>query len=144
MVNAGFTIQIPDMLRIQLNLFSGQLYLNSYADYQRVCAFLGVASVKTADSQDLAPDGFITDERKREVMRLQQESPQIHQVPDVSNQKGLSGYFKDTHWEDCRWRAFDSIRLPRGKASIYSSSLCDYVASSFFLNKSLNFETPDT
>jgi hypothetical protein len=54
-------IRIPDTLRVQLNLFSGQLYLNSYAEYQLVCAYLGVASVKTADNQVVAPDGFITD-----------------------------------------------------------------------------------
>jgi hypothetical protein len=54
-------IKIPDILRVQLNLFSGQLYLKSYAEYQLVCAYLGVASIKTADNQVVAPDGFITD-----------------------------------------------------------------------------------
>lgn len=39
---SGITM-VPDELRIQLNLFSGQLYFDSYSEYQKVCGFLGVA-----------------------------------------------------------------------------------------------------
>ncbi|RMJ25082.1 hypothetical protein PHISP_04065 [Aspergillus sp. HF37] len=53
------TIETPDSLRIQLNLFAGQLYLSSYAEYQRVCELLGVASGTTRDGQVVAADGFI-------------------------------------------------------------------------------------
>jgi hypothetical protein len=55
------TILISEFLRIQFNLFSGQFYLGSYAEYQRLCAFLGVASAKTTDKQVVAPNGFIQD-----------------------------------------------------------------------------------
>lgn len=51
--------EIPDTIRIQLNLFAGQLYINSYGEYQDLCEFLGVASVKTPDNLTVAADGFI-------------------------------------------------------------------------------------
>ena len=51
--------KIPAILRIQLMLFSGQLYLESYSEYQSLCAFLGVASVKTPAGLIVAADGFI-------------------------------------------------------------------------------------
>ncbi|KAJ6005943.1 hypothetical protein N7451_003887 [Penicillium sp. IBT 35674x] len=51
--------KIPDVFRIQLNLFSGQLYLESYSEYKDLCEFLGVASVKTPPGFVVAADGFI-------------------------------------------------------------------------------------
>lgn len=51
--------KIPDHFRIQLNLFSGQLYLDSYSEYKDLCDFLGVASVKTPPGFVVAADGFI-------------------------------------------------------------------------------------
>lgn len=48
-----------DIHRIQLNLFSGQLFLESYSEYQNLCEFLGVASVKTPVDLIVAADGFI-------------------------------------------------------------------------------------
>lgn len=56
----SINIQVPDNLRIQLNLFSGQLYLESYSDYQMLCKHLGVAFEKTPDGLTVAADGFIT------------------------------------------------------------------------------------
>ncbi|KAL3475090.1 hypothetical protein BJX99DRAFT_259703 [Aspergillus californicus] len=50
---------VPDTLRIQLNLFSGQLYLESFLEYEKLCEFLGVASVKAPEGYLVAPDGFI-------------------------------------------------------------------------------------
>lgn len=50
---------IPDIFRLQLNLFSGQLYLESYSEYKSLCEFLGVASVKTPPGFVVAADGFI-------------------------------------------------------------------------------------
>lgn len=52
-------IEIPDILRIELNLFAGQLYLESYTEYRRLCDFLGVASAKTPGGLVVASDGFI-------------------------------------------------------------------------------------
>ena len=52
-------ITIPEALRIQLNLFAGQLYLGSYFEYQCVCDFLGLSSVETSSDLVVAADGFI-------------------------------------------------------------------------------------
>ncbi|KAJ5589276.1 hypothetical protein N7537_011954 [Penicillium hordei] len=35
-------IEIPDTLRMELNLFAGQLYLELYSKYERLCVFLGI------------------------------------------------------------------------------------------------------
>lgn len=53
------SIEIPDIVRIQLNLFAGQLYIGSYIEYQELCDFLGVAYVKTPEGLAVADDGFI-------------------------------------------------------------------------------------
>ncbi|KAL4895588.1 hypothetical protein BDV59DRAFT_211254 [Aspergillus ambiguus] len=52
-------IHIPKSLRIQLNLFSGQLYISSYDEYLEICDFLGVASVTAPDNMVVAADGWI-------------------------------------------------------------------------------------
>ncbi|KAJ5358297.1 hypothetical protein N7541_005455 [Penicillium brevicompactum] len=52
-------IEAPDLLRIQLNLFSGQLYLGSHSEYKDLCEFLGVAYFKTPPGLVVAADGFI-------------------------------------------------------------------------------------
>lgn len=45
---------------MQLNLFAGSLYLNSFADYTQLCDALGLLrTVATAD-QSVSADGFIT------------------------------------------------------------------------------------
>ncbi len=43
----------------QLNLFAGQLYLRSYADYTRMCRYLGLAFVENEGEKDIAADGFV-------------------------------------------------------------------------------------
>ncbi|KAJ5252865.1 hypothetical protein N7489_003275 [Penicillium chrysogenum] len=55
----GVKTEIPDIFRMLLNLFSGQLYLESYSEYKDLCEFLGVASVKTPPGLVVAADGFI-------------------------------------------------------------------------------------
>ncbi|KAJ5608777.1 hypothetical protein N7528_009344 [Penicillium herquei] len=51
--------QIPERLRIQLDLFSGHLYLANYQEYRELCEFLGVSSVTTTPDLLVAADGFI-------------------------------------------------------------------------------------
>lgn len=58
-------LEIPTSLRIQLNLFSGQLYISTYREYQEICEFLGVASVKTPEGWSVAADGFILTDAHR-------------------------------------------------------------------------------
>lgn len=50
---------IPTTLRIQLNLFAGQLYISSFDEYRQICKFLGLASTTTAEGMTVAADGFI-------------------------------------------------------------------------------------
>lgn len=50
---------VPQDLRIQLNLFAGQLYLSSFEEYVALCDFLGLAWQPQADGAEVASDGFI-------------------------------------------------------------------------------------
>jgi hypothetical protein len=52
-------IEIPTRLRIQLNLFAGQLYISSIEEYREICDFLGVASTIPPEGVTVAADGFI-------------------------------------------------------------------------------------
>lgn len=51
--------EIPNKFRILLNLFSRQLYLESYSEYKDLYEFLGVASMKTPPGLIIATDRFI-------------------------------------------------------------------------------------
>jgi len=50
---------IPRQLIVQLNLFAGQLYLDSFDDYVEVCDMLGIAWQATKPGYVVAADGFI-------------------------------------------------------------------------------------
>ncbi|KAE9371942.1 hypothetical protein N431DRAFT_456702 [Stipitochalara longipes BDJ] len=50
---------LPRRLVVQLNLFSGQLYLSSFQEYVELCKFLGLAWEKTEEGRFVAADGFI-------------------------------------------------------------------------------------
>jgi hypothetical protein len=51
----------PNRLVIsQLNLFAGQLYIRSYADYMLLCNFLGLCQQLPQDGIKVAIDGFIS------------------------------------------------------------------------------------
>lgn len=49
---------IPTTLRIQLNLFAGQLYISSFDEYREICKFLGLSSTTTIDGMIIAADGL--------------------------------------------------------------------------------------
>ncbi|PYH83568.1 hypothetical protein BO82DRAFT_411285 [Aspergillus uvarum CBS 121591] len=57
-------LQIPESLRIQLNLFAGQLYVSSYNEYCEICRFLGVASTAAPEGVAVAADGFIMENQQ--------------------------------------------------------------------------------
>ena len=57
------THHIPRSLLLQLDIFSGQLYLNSYEDYLEVCTLLGLAAHVPKDGEIVAADGFIIRDR---------------------------------------------------------------------------------
>ncbi|KAL4861979.1 hypothetical protein BDV12DRAFT_207643 [Aspergillus spectabilis] len=50
---------IPTAVRIQLNLFAGQLYISSFNEYREICEFLGVAYYTAPEGLTVAADGFI-------------------------------------------------------------------------------------
>ncbi|KAI0404731.1 hypothetical protein F4802DRAFT_218327 [Xylaria palmicola] len=52
-------LKIPHTLRIELNLFAGQLYFNTYADYRGTCTFLGLAADVPGEGELVAADGYI-------------------------------------------------------------------------------------
>jgi hypothetical protein len=51
--------QLPQRTISSLNLFSGQLYLASFAEYLQLCEILGFSAEATTDEVVLGPDGFI-------------------------------------------------------------------------------------
>jgi hypothetical protein len=51
--------QVPRSLTIQLNLFTGSLYLRSFEEYAEMCDFLGLLRCKPVEGQQVDVDGFI-------------------------------------------------------------------------------------
>jgi len=51
--------QVPRSLAVQLSLFTGQLYLTSFEDFQETCHFLGLAEEETPVGWNVAADGFV-------------------------------------------------------------------------------------
>lgn len=56
------TLSVPQRLQIQLNLFAGQTYFDSFEMYQATCAYLGLTSEAAKDCCKLALDGFILED----------------------------------------------------------------------------------
>jgi hypothetical protein len=54
--------QLPHHLRLQLNLFAGQPYFNSFRDCKDTCEMLGLAWKPTEDGMSVGADGFIVHE----------------------------------------------------------------------------------
>jgi hypothetical protein len=52
-------LTLPRQLVTQVNLFAGQLYLDSFGEYVEVCAILGLAWQKADEESTIAADGFI-------------------------------------------------------------------------------------
>ncbi|KAI0206624.1 hypothetical protein F4808DRAFT_447409 [Astrocystis sublimbata] len=51
--------EIPRRLITELNLFAGQLYLDSFEEYLNVCKFLGLAREQAKEGEAIGADGFI-------------------------------------------------------------------------------------
>ena len=54
-----WTLSIPPRFTIQLNLFAGQLYFDSFSEYTGVCKFLGLALEPPKDGHVIEFDGFL-------------------------------------------------------------------------------------
>jgi hypothetical protein len=64
-----FPVVVPKFLSAQLSLFSGQLYINSYADYLGICRLLGVSARQVTEDMEyegwqVDADGFILSDGK--------------------------------------------------------------------------------
>ncbi|KAF2003880.1 hypothetical protein P154DRAFT_589519 [Amniculicola lignicola CBS 123094] len=88
--NAAFdTGNVDRSLIVQLNLFAGQLYFNSYGEYTEMCDYLGLAWATAREGQEVQTDGFISGGQGkwglknsavkffREVMKLRREGEGI-------------------------------------------------------------------
>lgn len=51
--------QVPRSLTVQLNLFTGSLYLRSFEEYTELCDFLGLLRSRPVQGQQVYADGFI-------------------------------------------------------------------------------------
>jgi hypothetical protein len=51
--------QVPRTLTVQLNLFTGGLYLQGFDEYTKLCDFLGLLRAKPVEGQLVHADGFI-------------------------------------------------------------------------------------
>ncbi|KAL4804843.1 hypothetical protein BDV18DRAFT_161935 [Aspergillus unguis] len=69
------TLGIPILLRIQLNLFAGQLYISSFQEYREICDFLGVAYYAAPGGVTIAADGFILSSENGNVGQKFSKSP---------------------------------------------------------------------
>ncbi|KAK5994206.1 hypothetical protein PT974_07649 [Cladobotryum mycophilum] len=54
------TWQLPDSTRLLLNIFAGQLYFQSFKDYQETCEMLGLAWQAAPKDVVVGADGFIS------------------------------------------------------------------------------------
>ncbi|KAH7309856.1 hypothetical protein B0I35DRAFT_379484 [Stachybotrys elegans] len=76
--NGASRLQIPDSLRIELAVFSGQLYFKSYQEYTEVCKFLCLSYKAEESWVKVYSDGFIDPachEAGRPESTIFQESP---------------------------------------------------------------------
>lgn len=55
----ALTVHVPLSLSVQLGVFAGQLYWNSYAEYVATTHFLGLLSKPAEQGQEVTMDGFI-------------------------------------------------------------------------------------
>jgi hypothetical protein len=51
--------QVPRSLTLQLNLFTGSLYLRDFDEYTELCDFLGLLRTRPVEGQQIYADGFI-------------------------------------------------------------------------------------
>jgi hypothetical protein len=56
---SGVDWKLPPYLRLQLNLFAGQLYFRSFDDYKQTCEILSLAWQPPEEGSTVAADGFV-------------------------------------------------------------------------------------
>ncbi|KAG8727015.1 hypothetical protein FRC10_006499 [Ceratobasidium sp. 414] len=90
------SISPPDMLvQLQLGLFAGQVYFDSYSQYRAVCAFLGIFVAPDSDQAaiQVQSDGFVKEsDRSRLAALLPEYRDCRFSNSPVSTLKELVGY----------------------------------------------------
>ncbi|KAM0714645.1 hypothetical protein Q7P37_009943 [Cladosporium fusiforme] len=114
---------VPRALLAQLSLFSGQLYISSYADYLEICLFLGVSARKLTEEMEhegwqLDADGFILRDGKgqpggRPGMRSSPVSffkaflSKIRRNGDGIHKTHMGGLLEGKLFSSAEWQAWD-------------------------------------
>ncbi|UKZ71019.1 uncharacterized protein TrAtP1_011987 [Trichoderma atroviride] len=86
---------LPSRLRILLNLFGGQLYINSKDDYYEVCKLLNLSYSLTRGGVTVEPDGFIV--QSGDTLTKFKKSP-IMFLKSLLAIRWNSGVNNKTHW----------------------------------------------
>ena len=77
-IPSGLTQTVPGRMRVELMLFAGQSYFDSYDQYLEVCEFLCLAHETTSGRIAVQPDGFIDPEShppERDPSTILEQSP---------------------------------------------------------------------
>ena len=67
----GAEAAIPESIKIQLNLFSGQLYVDSLEEYNKIRGFIGIAPPSDSDQIETNPDASVSKTQREASTELQ-------------------------------------------------------------------------
>lgn len=93
----GLDWQLPCRLRLQLNLFAGQLYFGSFNDYRETCEILSLAWKPTEEGVTVEADGFIVRRRDDPKIRFKKSPIRFLKVLLTKIRRDCEGIDK-THW----------------------------------------------
>jgi hypothetical protein len=93
----GADWQLPCCLRLQLNLFAGQLYFGSPNDYRETCEILSLAWKPTEEGITVEADGFIVRKRDDPKMTFKKSPVKFLKVLLTKIRRDCEGIDK-THW----------------------------------------------
>jgi hypothetical protein len=89
--------RLPTHLRLQLNIFAGQLYFNSFDDYKETCDILGLAWKETGKELTVEADGFIVRKHGDPKVRFKKSPVNFLKVLFTRIRRNCEGIDK-THW----------------------------------------------
>jgi hypothetical protein len=93
----GSDWQLPRHLRLQLNLFAGQLYFSSFQDYQETCEIMSLAWKATGEGTKVEADGFIPHEREDPSVTFTKSPVAFLKIFLTKIRRDCEGIDK-THW----------------------------------------------
>ncbi|KAK8044597.1 hypothetical protein PG993_004621 [Apiospora rasikravindrae] len=72
--------EAPSDLVMRLNLFAGQLYFESFEEYKRTCAFLGLSTTPNEGSAAVAIDGFVGQSQYPDCLFKESPTSFLHHI----------------------------------------------------------------